>query len=206
MGIGAIVLAAGGSSRLGSPKQLLTFREETLIRHAAKAALQSVCDRVVVVVGNQAEQMRRELDDLAVSVVENQNWQSGISSSIRAGLEEMLTSDCDGVVIMLCDQPFVTADVLNELISTHRTTGHTIVASTYGTTRGVPAFFAAELFTELASLTADEGARRIIAAHSEEVATVEFPQGSIDIDTPSDIHVLATKRHKKHKILSSIIL
>jgi len=185
MGIGAIVLAAGGSSRLGTPKQLLTFRGETLVRRAAKATLESVCDRVVVVVGNHAQRMRQEIGDLPVFVVENKNWQSGISSSIRAGLEEI--SSQDGVVITLCDQPFVTAAILNELIITHRETGRAIVASTYGTTRGVPAFFAPELFDELASLTKDEGARRIIASHPEKVATVEFPQGAVDIDTRQDL-------------------
>jgi len=128
--------------------------------------------------------MRHEIDDLPVSIVENKNWKSGISSSIRAGLEQI--SSPDGVVITLCDQPFMTAAVLNELIITHRETGRAIVASTYGTTRGVPAFFAPELFNELASLTKDEGARRIIASHPEKVATVEFPQGAIDIDTPRD--------------------
>ena len=184
MGIGAIVLAAGGSSRLGVPKQLLEFRGETLVRRAAKAALESVCDRVVVVVGKHAQQMRHEMDDLPVSVVENEDWQSGISSSIRTGLQQI--SSHDGVVITLCDQPFMTPAVLNELVNTHRKTRRAIVASTYGTTRGVPAFFAPELFNELASLTKDEGGRRIIASHPEKVATVEFPQGAIDIDTPAD--------------------
>ena len=193
MGIGAVVLAAGGSSRLGAPKQLLEFRGETLVRRAAKAALESVCDRVVVVVGSH--EMRYEIDDLPVSVVENKNWQSGISSSIRAGLEQI--SSQDGVVITLCDQPFMTAAVLNELISTHCKTRRAIVASTYGTTRGVPAFFAPELFNELASLTKDEGARRIIASHPEKVATVEFPEGFIDIDTPQDYEHLVNPVHLK---------
>ena len=184
MGIGAIVLAAGGSSRLGTPKQLVEFRGESLVRRAAKAALESVCDRVVVVVGNHAPQMRQEIDDLPVSVIENENWKSGISSSIRAGLKHIASHY--GVVITLCDQPFMTARVLNDLISTHCKTRRAIVASIYGTTRGVPAFFASELFNELASLTADEGARRIIASHPQKVATVEFPQGAIDIDTPED--------------------
>ena len=87
---------------------------------------------------------------------------------------------------MLCDQPFATAEVLNELINTQRATGKPIVASTYGTTRGVPALFTHQLFSELMSLTADEGARRIISAHPENVATISFTQGAIDIDTPLD--------------------
>ncbi|HYV10701.1 MAG TPA: nucleotidyltransferase family protein [Pyrinomonadaceae bacterium] len=185
MGIGAIVLAAGGSSRLGVPKQLLEFHGESLVRRAAKAALESVCDRVVIVIGNHAQLMRQEIGDLPVSVVENKIWQSGISSSIRAGLEKL--SSQGGIVITLCDQPFVTAALLTELISTHCKTRRPIVASTYGTTRGVPAFFAPELFSELASLTKDEGARRIIALHPEKVATVEFPRGAIDIDTTEDL-------------------
>jgi len=185
MGIGAIVLAAGGSSRLGVPKQLLEFHGESLVRRAAKAALESVCDRVVIVIGNHAQLMRQEIGDLPVSVVENKIWQSGMSSSIRAGLEKL--SSQGGIVITLCDQPFVTAALLTELISTHCKTRRPIVASTYGTTRGVPAFFAPELFSELASLTKDEGARRIIALHPEKVATVEFPRGAIDIDTTEDL-------------------
>src|SRR6185503_13282856 len=99
MGIGAIVLAAGGSSRLGVPKQLLEFHGESLVRRAAKAALESVCDRVVIVIGNHAQLMRQEIGDLPVSVVENKIWQIGISSSIRAGLEKL--SSQGGIVITL---------------------------------------------------------------------------------------------------------
>ena len=185
--IGVIILAAGGSSRMGSPKQLLQYRGESLMRRAAKAALESGGDRVVVVIGSKADEVRRELEDLAVAVVENRDWQSGMSTSIRAGLEELLSRDhFESVIIMLCDQPFVTATVLNELVATQRTTGKQIVASTYGTTRGVPALFTRDLFAELGSLTADEGARRIIASHPDDVATIAFPQGAIDVDTPQD--------------------
>src|ERR1041384_940582 len=126
MKIGIIVLAAGASSRMGSPKQLLPFRGQTLIRRAAEAALASSCDRVAVVIGSHASQMRRELEDLPVSVVENQNWQTGMSSSIRAGLDDLHVDDLDGALIMLCDQPFVTADILNNLVATHHKTGKPI--------------------------------------------------------------------------------
>ena len=181
MSVGVIILAAGGSTRLGSPKQLLRCGGETLIRRAANAAIESSCDRVVVVIGSRAEDVKRELEGLAVSIVENTEWQSGMSSSIRAGLSEVI--DDDTVVIMLCDQPFVTAAVLDELIDTHNKTHKPIVASDYGDVRGVPALFSKELFGELASLTADEGARRIIAKHPEMVATIAFAEGVIDVDT-----------------------
>ena len=87
---------------------------------------------------------------------------------------------------MLCDQPFVTADILNDLVTTQRLTGKSIVASIYGTTRGVPALFSRNFFDELMSLAADEGARRTIASHPRDVATIIFPRGAIDIDTPRD--------------------
>lgn len=186
MKVGIIVLAAGGSSRMGSPKQLLPYRGKTLIRRAAETAVESNCNRVVVVIGNHAPEMRRELEGLAVSIVENPNWESGISSSIRAGLDELLKDELDGVVVMLCDQPFVTVDVLNNLIASDRP----IVASSYEATRGVPAFFSRELFPELAALTGDQGARRIILNHPDLVATVPFPDGAIDIDTPEAYDML----------------
>jgi len=191
MRFGVIVLAAGGSSRMGSPKQLLQYRGETLIRRAAQAAIASTCNRVTVVIGSNAPQMTRELEDLPVSVVENQIWQTGMSSSIRAGLDDLRQHDLDGILIMLCDQPFVTAGILNDLITTHRQTGKPIVASSYDTIQGVPAFFSRELLPELTALSADEGARRIIAKHPDLVATINFPQGAIDIDTPHD--------HQTHK-------
>jgi molybdenum cofactor cytidylyltransferase len=187
MSIGVIILAAGGSSRMGSPKQLLPYRGQSLVRHAARAALGSIADRVVVVIGGYADEVRNDLDGLPLSMVENHSWQAGMSSSIRAGLQELLSADqIDAVIITLCDQPFVTADVLNELVDTHRATGKPIIASRYGATRGVPALFTRELFSELMSLTADEGARRIISAHPEDVATISFAQGAVDIDTPLD--------------------
>jgi len=184
MSIGVIILAAGDSTRLGSPKQLLRYGGQTLIRRAAKTAIESSCERVVIVIGSRADDMKRELEGLPVSIVENTDWESGMSSSIRAGIGEIKNDDA--VLIMLCDQPFVTAAVLDNLIDTYHKTGMPIVASYYGDTRGVPALFSKELFAELASLTADEGARRIIARHSEMVATIAFADGVVDVDIDAD--------------------
>ena len=177
---------------MGSPKQLLRYDGETLIRRAANAAIESRCDRVAVVIGSHADEVIDELKDLPVSIVENLSWQRGMGSSIRAGLEGVLRDDMCGVAIMLCDQPFVTSEVLNSLIDTHRRTGMPIVASNYGSRLGVPAFFGPELFAELAMLTADEGARRIIQKHPDKVATIQFAAGAIDVDTPRDHARLVT--------------
>ena len=188
MSVGLIILAAGGSTRLGSPKQLLRYGEETLIRRAANAAVASQCDRVEIVIGSRAQEMRRELEGLLVSIVENPDWQSGMSSSIRVGIEEV--SDDDAALIMLCDQPFVTTALLNSLIESYRRSGMPIVASDYGDVLGVPAVFSRGLFGELKSLVADEGARRIIAKYAEMVATIEFAGGRVDVDTSDDVRRL----------------
>ena len=190
MKTGVIILAAGGSSRMGTPKQLLRYRGQSLIRRAAETALESIYDRVVVVIGNEAEAIKTELDGVAVSVVENRDWRNGMSTSIRAGMEDLLQDDPDAVVLMLCDQPFVTAEILNDLVFTHFKTTEPIVASTYDGILGVPAFFTREFFDELCSLTADEGARRVILKHQQSVATVAFPEGAFDVDTPDEYELI----------------
>jgi molybdenum cofactor cytidylyltransferase len=186
MKTGVIILAAGGSSRMGTPKQLLQYRGQSLIRRAAETALDSIYDRVVVVIGNKAEQIKAEIDDLSVSVIENRAWRDGMSTSIRVGMVELAKDDPDAVVLMLCDQPFLTAEILNDLVFTHIKSTEPIVASTYDGIQGVPAFFTREFFDELRSLTADEGARRVILKHQQSVATVAFPEGAIDVDTPHE--------------------
>ncbi len=193
MKTGVIVLAAGGSSRMGTPKQLLHYRGRTLIRRAAETALETNCDRVVVVLGRDAQQMRNELGSLPVATIENQDWRDGMGSSIRIGMEALSPDDLDAVVLMLCDQPFVTASILNNLVATHLDTGKPIVASSYQDTHGAPAFFSRALFNELTSLTADEGARRVILRHPQSVASIIFPQGAFDVDTPRQYELLQTR-------------
>lgn len=178
---------------MGSPKQLLHYRGESLVRRAVKTAVESMCDRVVVVIGNDAQRVRHELDALPVSAIENHNWRAGMSSSVRAGMEELAKDDLDAVILMLCDQPFVTAGVLNNLVATHLRTGKPIVASSYEGAQGAPAFFSRELFDQLNSLTSDEGARRIILKYPQSVATVVFPEGAFDVDTPHQYELIQTR-------------
>lgn len=180
---------------MGRPKQLLRYQGESLIRRAADAAVDSLCHHVVVVVGNEAQRMRAELAGLPVAVIENANWNAGMSSSIRAGMEELLNEDLDAVVLTLCDQPYVTAEILNDLIFTHFKTGAPIVASSYEAIQGAPAFFTRELFPELTALTADEGARLVILKHPHSVATITFPQGAFDVDTPEEYGAILGNRN-----------
>jgi molybdenum cofactor cytidylyltransferase len=134
--------------------------------------------------------LQREIAGLPVQSIVNERWAEGLGSSIRAGLEALERCDREGaaeaVVLMLCDQPFVTAAVINALVTAYRSSGKGIIASEYGGTTGVPALFRRDYFGELAALSGTAGAKQIVAAHASEVVRVPFPQGTIDIDTPED--------------------
>lgn len=186
--VGAVILAAGSSSRMGRPKQLLRFGGETLLRRAALAALGAGCDPVVVVTGARALQTRDELRGLGVLEVENLLWETGMGSSVRAGVESLLKARAgtNAVVLMLCDQPFVNADVVAALVAAHRETGLDVVASQYGGGLGVPALFGRTLFDELTRLEGQAGAKQLIKRHAARAHFVPFPGGEIDVDTPDD--------------------
>lgn len=187
-GVAAVILAAGSSSRMGSPKQILQFRNNSLLRHAALAALGAGCRPVIVVTGAYAELSRRELDGLNVQEVLNPRWETGMASSIRVGVEGLVSADADAVaaVFMLCDQPHVTADVLSGLVGAHRATGRSVVASTYGGSFGVPALFSRTLFAELMRLEGRSGAKEVIKRHASEAHFLPFRGGEVDVDTPDD--------------------
>jgi molybdenum cofactor cytidylyltransferase len=179
-----ILLAAGASTRLGRPKQLLVFRGRSLLRHATETALESVCRPVVVVLGAFADRLQTELTALPVTVAVNPAWAEGMGKSIRAGLKEVSseTPGPDAVVIMLCDQPLITAAMLDQLVSVYRSTGRGIVASEYEGTLGAPALFSRRYYPELAALEGDHGARRIIVNHEDDLARISLPEAAFDVD------------------------
>jgi molybdenum cofactor cytidylyltransferase len=191
--VGAVVLAAGASSRLGTPKQLVQLRGESLLRRAARAALTAGCTPVVVVTGANAEPSRMELSEFDVREVFNGDWRSGLASSIRAGVEALVVADADvdAAVLMVCDQPRATADVVSALIAAHHVSGNPIVASAYRDSVGVPALFGRALFAELVQLEGEGGAKRFIERHASEAYMVPFPGGAVDVDTLADVAALA---------------
>lgn len=186
--VGLLLLAAGGSRRLGSAKQLAADSTgRTLVRRAAETALGSACRPVVVVLGALPEEVKAELTGLPLTLAVNPEWRTGLASSLRAGLTALTQeTPLDAVIVMLCDQPAVTSALLDSLIESHRSTGHQIVACEYGGALGAPALFGQPLFGALLALTGDEGARRIIQAYDGPVTRLPFPAGLFDIDTPED--------------------
>ena len=186
--IGAVILAAGGSSRFGQPKQLIPFRGKSLVRRIIDAACEAGCSPVVVVIGSEEQKVRREFDHASVVMVQNQQWSRGIGSSIRCGIEALTNSspDVEASVLLVCDQPAVNARVIQRLIALRETTGKTIVASSYAHTLGVPALFIRSVFQELLSLDDKAGAKSIVLRSRERVASLSFPEGQIDIDTWED--------------------
>lgn len=186
--IGGLLLAAGGSSRFGLPKQLLNFEGKSLIRRAAETLTASACDPIVVVLGAELDQSRAEIEDLSITVFVNEEWQTGMSSSIKAGLAELLRIEPDlaAVVVTLCDQPHVTSDNVDQIIAEFSSFAFPIVAAQYEGTTGVPALFGAEIFGELMALEGDIGARRVISKQRERLHIVKIENAAFDIDTPDD--------------------
>ena len=190
--IGAVILAAGESSRFGRPKQLVQFRGKSLVRRVVDAAKDANCSVIVVVLGSKREQIERELKETDAIVAENQNWRRGIGSSIRVGVESAVNQapGIEAIVLLTCDQPFVKTDTIERLIVMREKTKKAIVASSYSETLGVPALFDRSCFQELLSLPDDSGAKSIILSNHERVAELLFPEGKIDIDTAADYEKL----------------
>ena len=189
---GIILLAAGQSARLGKPKQLLNYKGKTLIAHSLQIAIETQLQPIVTVLGANLDILKESIEPINTTLVINQEWSEGMASSIRCGMEELvkIAPSMAGVIIMVCDQPYVTAKLLTDLVEKHEDSSQPIIASRYNNNMGTPALFDKTIFALLLSLKGDSGAKKIMKSNPDWVETVDFPFGEIDIDTSLDYELL----------------
>lgn len=187
-GIAVIILAAGGSTRMGEPKQLIQLHGKSLIRKITETVLATKCQHVYVVVGSDVCQITDELNQYDIELVTNDIWKEGIASSIRAGVNAVLTSNQNfsAILIVLVDQFYVNTALLNKLIEEYRN-GAKIVSCFYDNAPGVPALFDCEYFNDLLSLRGDRGAKDILKKNQNKIAYIDFQEGIYDMDSKTDL-------------------
>ncbi len=186
--IGAVVLAAGASTRMGRPKQLLPLQGSPLIVRTVDVLLATPVWPVVVVLGSHAEEIRPLLARRPVIITENSAWPEGLASSVRSGIEtlQQFSRDLDAALFAVCDQPAFSAEIVQRLISALPADLGSIAAARYAGRNGVPAIFTRHHFPTLAALTGDSGARELLNGNSERIETVDAPELAVDLDTPGD--------------------
>ena len=180
--IAILILAAGGSNRLGEAKQLLPLAGSTLLNRTIREAQGSNAAQVLAVIGARHKEIASSMEGTQVAVVYNENWEKGMGSSLKAGI--LALREFDAVIIAVCDQPFISADIFNQLINEWETGHHSIVASSYEGTIGVPALFDTSEFPGLLKVSDESGAKSIL--FQKPVSTIPFEQGNVDIDTRTD--------------------
>ena len=190
----ALLLAAGGSSRLGQPKQLVTVSGEPLLRRTIRIAGEAGFQPVHVVLGAYAAECRRALDGFPVpegtllQVIQNESWREGMSSSLRLGLAAL--SGAEAVLLLVCDQPRLTRESLERLGALYASSGALAAAARYGGRLGVPAIVGRSLFAELERVQGDRGARGVLEALGDRVAALDLPEAAVDVDTPQDLSAM----------------
>lgn len=184
--VAAVVLAAGSSRRMGMNKLLLAVDGEPLVRRAVSRCLAAGFDRVVVVVGHEAERVRAALDALPCDLVENPDYARGVGTSIRAGVRSVAEA-VDAVVIVLADMPYVTTDMLRTVAAWYRATRPPVVVSEYGGVQAPPTLYDRALFGRLMAIPDDSGGKAVAAQPGALRVAVAFPESARrDLDVPAD--------------------
>ncbi|RYG07813.1 MAG: nucleotidyltransferase family protein [Chitinophagaceae bacterium] len=193
---GIIILAAGNSSRMGRPKQLLDYKGKTLLQTVIDEALKTNFKPVIVVLGANAEENAKHHQTDEVTFVVNDSWEKGMATSIVAGLSTLINNDSEieSTIIAVADQAFIKMSNFNNLIEKQKETGKNIIASKYAETIGTPVLFKEHYFDSLLSLTGDEGAKNLLKQYPQDVETVVFEEGEIDIDTETDYNHLISQQ------------
>lgn len=182
-------MAAGSSSRLGEPKQLVEFNGQSLLQHTLNCAEKLTFDSKILVLGSKAEEIKTSLELGDFDVIINEEWQEGMASSIRKGIQQS-KSDLDHVVILVSDQPMVSAKNLEKLIAKHLENIAEATFSKYNGDLGVPAIFSKKVFSELLNLKGDQGAKKLLYEGKLTFQSVKFEGGNFDVDTKEDVEKL----------------
>ncbi|MFC3559210.1 nucleotidyltransferase family protein [Pedobacter jamesrossensis] len=196
MSTGIIILAAGNSSRLGSPKQLLHYEGKTLLERVSFEAIKTLFKPIVVVLGAYAEEIGMEHKHANISYTFNKNWQSGMASSIAKGLSTVLSlqKNIENVIITVSDQVFVSTEIFQTLVKKHNNTSKGIIACRYEKTNGTPTLFNKKYFEQLLSLSGTTGAKKILIENEDDMTTIPFEKGYIDVDTRNDYNNLINNK------------
>jgi molybdenum cofactor cytidylyltransferase len=185
--VAGILLAAGGSTRMGKLKQLLPLGGRPMVSHAASALCKASLAQVVVVLGAQADEVQRALGELPVEFVINEAWTEGISTSLRAGMRA-LRPEIEAALIALADQPGLTPALLRAIVARYRETRAAILAPFYQGRRGNPVLFDRVMFSELLQIRGDEGGRELLARYGDRLERLDTDDSAavLDVDTPYD--------------------
>ena len=196
--IAVLILAAGSSSRLGKPKQLVKFKSKTLLQHSIDVSEALDLSEKIIVLGANEETILNEVDLKNHKLLVNNNWQEGMSTSLKRGLEEVqnLHPNIENVLVLLSDQPFISEPVLQELIDKHLEANRLASFSEYRGIPGVPAIFSREIFPDLMRIEGDRGARDLIKNGLTNYQLVPFDKGIVDIDTEKDLQFLKQLEHE----------
>ncbi|MEA1785348.1 nucleotidyltransferase family protein [Arenibacter sp. GZD96] len=183
-----LILAAGNSSRMGSVKQLLPWKNGTLLENAIQQATASHANEVIVILGAHAEKIKKNKPIHGVKYLENKNWASGLGTSIAFGVQYIQNhpNKPKGVLLMLADQPLVNTAFLNEMMLRFEEAPNSIIATKYKNRYGVPALFSPDYFRELAMLHDDFGAKMIIENYKDRILAMKSAGKTADIDSPED--------------------
>jgi molybdenum cofactor cytidylyltransferase len=197
-----VILAAGGSRRLGRPKQLLSVLGEPLLRRIVRMASDVQPEHLIVVLGSSAYDCVPVIKDCGADIVVNPFWQSGLAGSIRIGVERAEEQEAGSVLLLLADQPWLNSDVIRRFLDRMNGKTDLIISARYNGILGAPMIFGSDWFPQLKNLEGDQGARNLVSKEADRVEVIDWSEGAIDLDTPEDLASLMRGLESMHLSLS----
>jgi len=200
MSCGIIILAAGAATRMGKAKMLLPFHDTTILQHIINEVMAVESKAICIVTGYYHQQIINQVDHSKATIVFNQQYANGMSSSIQIGLKYLLNdhANLESVMIVVADQPFLNRSILQQMLNLQQTTNKGLVAASYDGVVGTPVLLTKKYIEQLTQLTGDKGARSILQAFPEDLATVEFALGGLDIDNEKDYEAFCKILNSEH--------